>query len=220
VSGTKWRPPPPLSATCEGVRKPDVIMDYAEERPGEDWHAHGVTLKHLWVLGERKQRLVGRLRRQRWLRAVTKESRHDRPAWDVPNSAFGLDIMFVLLNVWLGGLVGLLHAQWPWTALRPSRRTVQRWAARLAPDAGPWLVAIRLACIELAAPRPLEENLPTGGIPPPVGRSRRHSNPASASQLRCSGWILQSVARALCMPIRTLLTEARRRWTTANPTTR
>jgi hypothetical protein len=82
------------------------------------------------------------------------------------------------------------------------------------------LVAIRLACIELAAPRPLEENLPTGGIPPPVGRSRRHSNPASASQLRCSGWILQSVARALCMPIRTLLTEARRRWTTANPTTR
>lgn len=200
------------------MRVIDAVLDHSEARPGPRWHAHGSTRKDLWVVDDGRLRRV-RLRKQRWRNADTGATCHDRPAWDVPGSPFGLDVVFVLIGVWLLATVGLQRVDWPWTTERPCRRTVQRWAARLAPQAARWLAAIRLACIELAAPRPLEETLPTGGIPPPTGRVRHYQNTATARQLKSSAWLITSMAHPLYMPIRTLLTEARRRWTTANPST-
>lgn len=200
-----------------GIRGDEVW--YAVERPGEGWHAHGVTLKRVWVVdGDRLRRI--RLYKQRWLHVETGATVHDRPAWDVPGSPYGLDVVFVVIGVWLLGAVGLQQTQWPWRSENPARRTVQRWAVRLAPDAPRWLAAIRLAFIDLAAPRPLEEFLPTGGIPPPKGRLEHFTNTATASQLTSSAWLLKTGAQELSKPFRTLLTEARRRWTTALPTTR
>ena len=199
------------------MRSPEAVVDYFEARPGPGWHAHGVTTKDLWVVEHDGLRRI-RLRKQRWRHAPSGRTRHDRPAWDVPGSPYGLDVVFTVIGLWLLGTVGLQRVDWPWHGDRPSRRSVQRWTRRLVPQADAWLHAIRLACIALAAPRPLEENLPTGGIPPPEGRSRRYQDTASAWRLRSSGWLLNSAARSLSKPIRTLLVEARRRWSVPVPT--
>ena len=197
------------------VRTP-VIVRYATERPGPGWDAHGSTRKNLWVLHE--QQLVPILLvKQRWLHVSTGTTRHDRPAYDVPGSPFGLDVAFFLIGHWLTSVAGLHNTDWPWSNSRPARRTLQRWLARLAPDADHWLIAIRLACIERAAPRPLEEKLPTGGIPPPA--VRRTPWTASAWRLNSSAWTLKETAQALSISTRDLLTEARRRWNHSIPTT-
>ncbi|MCB9681844.1 MAG: hypothetical protein H6733_10255 [Alphaproteobacteria bacterium] len=200
------------------MRPVEAVIVWPGRRPGLGWHAHGTTVKHLWVLhGEHLARV--QLRKPRWRHVETGVTRHDRPIWDVPGSPYGLDVVFTVVFVWLSSAVGLLRTDWPWDDDLPSRRSVQRWTRRLTPEADAWLRAIRLAAIELAAPRPLEEYLPTGGIPPPAGRSRRNPDTATAWPLHSSAWILKEAARALCKPIRTLLVEARRRWSSANPGT-
>lgn len=198
------------------MRPVEAVIVWPGSRPGPSWHAHGTTLKHLWVLDGERLAWV-QLRKPRWRHVRTGVTRHDRPAWDVPGSPYGLDVAFIVVTVWLSSAVGLLCTDWPWDDDRPSRRSVQRWARRLKPEADAWLRAIRLAAIELAAPRPLEEYLPTGGIPPPAGRSLRSPDTATAWRLQSSGWTMKEAARTLSMPIRTLLVEARRRWTSANP---
>lgn len=146
------------------MRPIEAVITWPGIRPGPGWHAHGTTLKHLWVVHDGRLAWV-QLRKPRWRDAATGETRHDRPTWDVPGSPYGLDVVFTLVNVWVSSAVGLLRTDWPWHDDRPSRRSVQRWSRCLMPEADAWLRAIRLAAIELAAPRPLEEYLPTGGSP-------------------------------------------------------
>lgn len=190
-------------------------------RPGPEWHAHGVTGKRVWVLvGLSPPRLTQmQLLKQRWRHRETGRTRHDRPAWDVPGSPYGLDVVFCVVGCWLLASTGLHATPWPWPDERPARRTVQRWLGRLAEDADTWLQAVRLALIELAAPRPLEEFLPTGGIPPPEGRTRCHRVHAPACKLRGVAWLLESAAQAPCISIRSLLVAAQRRWNEATLTT-
>ncbi len=84
----------------------------------------------------------------------------------------------------------------------------QRWLDRLRPDALRWQDAIRLAVIDRLAPRPLEEFLPTGGIPPPEGR---HQSlwPAEVWQLQRGMWLTKTATHLLDSPVHTLLVEAR-----------
>ena len=154
---------------------------------------------------------VVRLRKQRWLEVATGATQHDRPAWDVPRSPYGLDVAFLLLCTWLSGPDGLHSFSSPWPDERPARRTLQRWLRRLAPRASQWLQAIRLALLSNVAPRPLEDLLPAGGIPPP--ERGRHQQPLSAEAwaLRDGGW-LTKVAPEQGITGRSLLVEARRRW--------
>jgi len=188
---------------------------YTDERPGPGWHRHGTTSKALpGVVG--RHLVPVRLSKQRWLHVETGRTRHDRPAWDSPNAGYALDVVVLTLCAWLVTSRGLHHIDWPWDdAERPSRRTVQRWAAALAPRAPDWLQVSRKHLIDHVAPRPLEDLLPTAGIPPPEGARLRSSQGAvvSATQLRDVVWLHNHAAQALSIPIRALLVVARWRWT-------
>lgn len=192
------------------MAKPLTIR-FKGKRPGPEWHAHGTTVKWIWLFHANRIRRC-KLVKQRWKHAETGRTVHARPAWDSPHSPYGLDVVFVLIARWLLSAKGLHRVAWPWHDERPSRRSIQRWFARLAPDGELWLQAIRTAVIELVAPRHMEEILPAGGIPPPEGRARRDQVIAHAWKLRSGAWILQEAAHSLSISIRSLLVVARRRW--------
>jgi hypothetical protein len=185
------------------------------ERPGEGWHAHGWTSKGLWVVHD--DRLVWlRLHKRRWLRVETGQTCHSRPVWDVPHSPYGLDVVFCVLGAWLLAVQGLHHVAWPWSHQqpeRPARRTAQRMLRRLALDADRWLLGLRLALTDIVAPRPLEEILPTGGIPPPEGCTHVTQRSAHASKLRGAVWIANCGVQSFHISMRRLLGVARRRST-------
>lgn len=183
-------------------------------RPGPGWHAHGTTTKRILTFMEGCLARV-ELRKQRWLDRTTGRTVHDRPVYDTPGSPFGLDVVVLIFGVWLLGDAGLHAICWPWdNSPRPCRRTVQRWRAHLAPHAEDWLQRSRRRILEHVAPRPLEEMLPTGGIPPPgaVRRTRNPRDPTLAWRLREVAWFLNNVALALHIPVRSLLVVARWRW--------
>jgi hypothetical protein len=191
------------------------ILDLAfdAERPGPDWHAHGQTSKRLWVVHHDRLTRVA-LSKPRWRHAVTGVTCHSRPAWDPPHSPYGLDVVVYVLGVWLLAVRGLHHLAWPWSEAQPDRpapRTVQRMLHRLAHDADDWLLGLRLAVTDLVAPRPLEEILPAGGIPPPGGRTHVTQRCAHATTLRGAVWIANCGVRSHSISMRRLLAVARRR---------
>ena len=189
--------------------RPGVITTlflHEPQRPGPDWHAHGVTHKTLWVLHfDRLCRIT--LAKQRWRHRLTGETRHDRPIWDIPGSPYGLDVVFFLLAHWLLGVVGLHRLSWPWTDPRPSRRTVQRWRRRLTPQATDWLFALQSTLVDAVAPKSIDEILPTEGIPPPRGRVQR-DGAAQERELQSSTWLITKGAHALSISIRVILARA------------
>lgn len=182
-------------------------------RPGEGWHAHGWTSKGLWVVHlDRLVRL--KLHKRRWRHVESGTTCHSRPDWDVPHSPYGLDVTFYILGAWLLAVQGLHHIAWPWSHQhpeRPARRTAQRMLQRIAPDADRWLLGLRLVLIDLVAPRPLEEILPAGGIPPPEGCNHVTQRSARAGQLRGAVWIAKCGVQSFPISMRRLLGVARRR---------
>jgi len=191
-----------------------LTATHRDLRPGPGWHAHGTAAKLiLTVVDDRLERVL--LLKQRWLHVATGRTLHDRPVYDIPGSPFGLDVVVLVLGVWLLGDVGLHAISWPWdNTARPSRRTVQRWRAHLAPHADDWLQQSRLHILRHVEPRPLEDLLPTGGIPPPgaAWRPKGPGDTSTACRLREVAWILKNVAPSLCIPVRSLLVVARWRW--------
>lgn len=187
-------------------------------RPGPGWHRHGTTTRWLWVFdGGQLSRI--QLRKQRWLDPTTGLTGHSRPAWEEPWAAFGLGAVMAVLHAWLFATRGLHSVPWPWPTERPSRRTVQRWRARLRRRGRAWLVAIRRAAIDLLSPRPLDEIVPVGGIPPPrQGARRQNSVPQQDGHLAQGIWILTKVAQQQSIEIRTVLAEAKARWPGSTPT--
>lgn len=141
------------------------------ERPGPGCHRHGFTTKRLLLLHGTGLREV-EVHKQRWLWPDGSTS-HDRPAQDLCWARFSLVVVFSAVWTWLQSPHGLQRTPWPWAASeRPSRRTVQRWLARLLEEALDWQVAIRSAVVDQLAPRLIDEQNPAGGIPPPGGISR------------------------------------------------
>lgn len=183
------------------------------ERPAEGWHAHGWTSKRLWVVQVDRLVLLT-VHKRRWLHVETGATCHCRPHWDVPHSLYGLDVVFYVLGAWLLAVQGLHHIAWPWSEQhpeRPARRTAQRMLQRLTPEADRWLLGLRLALTDIVAPRPIEEILPAGGIPPPKGRTHNIQRSAHASKLRGAVWIANCGVQSLCISMRRLLGVARRR---------
>jgi len=189
-----------------------LVLHHEGRRPGPGWHRHGTTSKFLFVVDEGRLRLV-LLRKQRWLHVASGTTRHDRPFWDIPRHAFAMDVVVLTLAAWLVAGAGLHNTDWTWTKPRPARRTVQRWAARLAPHADAWLQQARERILDFVAPRPMEELLPAGGIPPPRRvRAFSQGNVLMAGKLRDVVWLLKNVAQSLSIPLLKLLGVARWRW--------
>lgn len=198
-------PDPP----APGLHRINGRLHYRSARPGPGWHAHGTTTQRVHIL--RDGRLTSlTLHKQRWLHVETGRTQHDRPDWLLPWSAFDIVAVFAAAWAWASSPKGLLQTPWPWASTRPSRRTVQRWWARLQAEGLAWQVAIREVLAEQLAPRPLKEMFPAG-LPPPGGGARHRKEAVKARQLTNGITLLQHGARQLSIPHATLLSQARRR---------
>jgi hypothetical protein len=190
------------------------------KRPGPQWHGHGYTTKELTLLHEHRLVAVS-VHKQRWRDTDRGATVHDRPPRDVSWARYGLAVVLAAAWCWMSGPRGLHHVQWPWSLStasteeeRPSRRTVQRWMARLLPDALGWQVAIRDVAADHLVPSTLEEMFPTGVSPPgTVARWRRR--PAQAEELSRGLVMLNECAPPCSIAWSALLVEARRRFLAA-----
>lgn len=172
---------------------------------------HGTTPKTLQVLhGVELVPMV--VHKQRW-RHRDGHTVHDRPPRDVSWSRYGLLAVFTAVWTWLDAACGLHHVAWPWGEERPSRRSVQRWLARLLPDALRWQQALREVVVDHLVPRPLEEKYPTG-LPPPGGVARWKGGSADAVRQLGRGLILQITSPVPTLSRSTLLVQARQRFST------
>lgn len=97
-------------------------------------------------------------------------------------SCYDLMAVFMALWAWVGSPAGLHRTPWPWSSPGPSRRSAQRWWARLRSDVLAWQAAIREALADHLAPRPLKEMFPTG-LAPPGGGARHRKEAVQARQL-------------------------------------
>lgn len=183
---------------------------YRGERPGPGWYGHGYTTKRLAVLVALRLVWV-EVHKQRWRDTTTGQTRHDRPPNDIPWAYYELAVVLTTVWTWMSSPRGLHHVTWPWEDDLPSRRTVQRWLARLLADALAWQAAIRAACVAHLAPSTLEEKFPTG-LPPPGTVTRWRSAAAKAGQLTRGLALLHECASTLSIPPSTLLVEAQRRF--------
>jgi hypothetical protein len=190
----------------------DDVFAWVGERPGHDWHIHGWTEVHPFVVRDgRRQRIT--LRKRRWRRADRSETCHSRPPDDL---GLGHDALLVALELWccLDTALGL-HRYVSLFEPGPARRTVQRWLARALPLAQATQQALRHALIERSEPRPVETLFP-GGLDPPEALLRRHRRDPSTACTLWRGLALLFVgASKLGLSLAPLLAEARRRTTTA-----
>jgi len=155
-----------LGLHAEGVltRSPKG-WQFAAERPGPDWHAHGTTPKTTWLLHELGLSWAT-IHKQRWLHVPSGTTVHDRPPFEVPWSCFGLVAVLLALRSWWSSSQGLLERRRLWRGRQPSRRALQRWLARLAGDGLHWHAAMREVVVDRLAPSTLEELFPAGLDPP------------------------------------------------------
>jgi hypothetical protein len=195
-----------------------LVTTYRAARPGPGWHAHGTTAKTVRIW-EDSRTIHIRVLKQRWLHVETGRTRHDRPPWDLLWARSGVDVVFLVLGAWLLGPHGVHRAETPIDP-PPVPRTAQRWLDRIRRQAASWHQAIRLALIDLLSPRPLEEIVPVGGIPPPGRRWRTPKSETvnAVSQLQHGLWLTTRGAEVLPIPVRTLLVEAMARWPGNCPT--
>lgn len=180
------------------------------ERPGPEWHGHGYTTKWLGVLVATRVVWV-EVHKQRWRDTATGRTRHDRPRSDVPWAYYELALVLTAAWTWMSSPRGLHHVTWPWEPDVPSRRTVQRWLARLLAEALAWQAAIRAAFVAHLAPSTLEEKFPTG-LPPPGTVTRWRSAARTKACQLTRGLALLQKASMLSIPPSTLLVEAQRRF--------
>jgi hypothetical protein len=189
----------------------DDVFVWKGHRPGENWHVHGWTVAHPFVVHNgRRQRIT--LRKRRWRKVDRSETCHSRPPDDL-----GLrhDALLVALELWccLDTALGL-HRYVSLFEPGPARRTVQRWLARARPLASATQQALRHALIERSEPRPIETLFPGGLSPPEALLRRSRQDPSTACTLWQGLALLFVGASKLGLSLAPLLAEARRRTTT------
>ena len=146
-------------------------------------------------------------------------TRQDRCPDEIPQLQATLLVVFLKVLAWLNATVGLHRYDELIPALEAagSRRTVQRWVARLCPDADRWQGALRVAVIERFEPRPVERLFPSGLSPPVSLRCRRWQKPQAIYSLWTGLSFLVRGAVAMTCSITALLVEAQRRLETQTP---
>jgi hypothetical protein len=190
------------------VLGPDSVWRYPAERPAPGWHGHGAYAATIADLAH--GRLVDlRVAKPRWLHPETNTTVHTEPPSDL-GVRFSALVVAVQLFAWIDAGVGVHHFESLFTDLddRPSRRTVQRWLARLLPHALVLQHHARravLACLEHRSP----DILFPGGIPPPPAvRSRPWRDPNRVDQLFRGLAMVLGAAIAVDAPAVLLVTEA------------
>jgi len=199
-----------LGLHAEGVltRSPKG-WQFAAERPGPDWHAHGTTPKTTWLLHDLGLSWAT-IHKQRWLHVPSGTTVHDRPPLEVPWSCFGLVAVLLALRSWWSSPRGLLERRRPWRGRQPSRRTLQRWLTCLADDALAWHAAMREVVVDRLAPSTLEDLFPAG-LDPPGTVARFGIHGPEVGKLWNGLEILMKAAPTLNVPWSVLLVEAHRR---------
>lgn len=151
--------------------------------------------------------------RRRWRLAGTTTTSQDRCPDEIPQLQATLLVVFLKVLAWLNATVGLHRYDEVHPALEAvgSRRTVQRWVARLCPEADRWQGALRIAVIERFEPRPVERMFPSGLSPPASLRCRRWQKPQAIYSLWTGLSFLVRGSVAMNCSITALLVEAQRR---------
>jgi hypothetical protein len=185
----------------------DGVWHYPGVRPDPEWHGNGsFGAKHLDL--DRARVVVLRVAKPRWRDPATDASVHTPPPGDLGAHYSGL-IVALQLFAWLDSAVGLHRFEALFASLddRPSRRTVQRWLARLLPRALILQHHARVTVFRVVGkPRPLDALFP-GGIPPPA-RPRPWREPGAVCQLFRGLAMVLGAAMAVSRPAALLVTEA------------
>ncbi len=197
----------------EYVQRPDGALQYDGARPGAGWHAHGYFAVGLWVLAQGVVRRVV-LYKRRWFEPALRVTCHSRPPDDPLGARSSTLVVFLALWAWLSSDAGLHRHDpvFPDIDGCGSRRTVQRWLARVRPYAMAIQQAIRLAVIERSEPRPVERLFPQGLSPPRGLLRRRWKDPRPVGRLWRALVIAIQGSLATSTPLSILLAEARGRW--------
>lgn len=185
----------------------DGLWRYPGVRPGPGWHGNGSFLASPLDL-DRERLVVLRVAKPRWRDPATNASVHTPPPGDLGLRYSGL-VVALQLFAWLDAAVGLHRFEALFHSLddRPSRRTVQRWLARLRPRALALQHHARLVVFRyIGKPRPLDTLFP-GGVPPPP-RPRPWREPGPVCQLFRGLAMVLGAALATKRPAALLVTEA------------
>lgn len=183
----------------------DGLWHYPGVRPKPEWHGNGSFVAKLRDLDDERLAVL-RLAKPRWRDPATNETVHTPPPGDLGLRYSGL-IVALQLFAWIDAGIGLHRFEALFQALddRPSRRTVQRWLARLRPRALVLQQHARGVVFRFVGkPRPLDMLFP-GGIPPPRGPWRE---PGPVAKLFRGLAMVLGAAVAKKLPAALLVTEA------------
>lgn len=153
------------------------------------------------------------MERRRWRLAGTTTTRLDRSPDEVGGVRSALLVVLVKLAAWVLSGEGLhvYEERHPALETMGSRRTVQRWLARLLPDADRVQGALRTAVVERSEPQPVERLFPGGVSPPEAIRRRRWKDPEATYSLAIGLAFLVEGAVVLSTSATVLLAEAQMR---------
>ena len=206
-----------MTAAKVYLPRPDGSFVFGGERPGDGhWHGHGYFSRALWVLRDGAIVRI-RLWKHRWRLVGTTTTCHSRSPEELPSFEASVLVVVLVLFAWLDSGQGASSRERsePIAGMQEScasRRTMQRWLHKLAPDATKIQQANRRAVIERSEPRPVEI-LFRGGLPPPKDLLRRRwKDLPSVTALWRAFAILFRGALGLDVPVALLLAEARGRW--------
>ena len=128
--------------------RPDGTWYFRGERPGPDWHAHGVLIVQPRDLRDGALPSI-RVAKQRWKNAKTGATCHSRPPDDV-GRRYTATVIALALFVWIDAGIGLLAHTRLFPAFdRIHDRTLLRWLKAAAPCGRTLQTAVRRALIDL-----------------------------------------------------------------------
>lgn len=183
----------------------DGIFYWRGQRPGPEWHAHGLLRTRPLDL-HKGQLIALRVAKQRWKNKHTGQTVHSTPPDDLGKRYTAL-VIAISLFAWLDVAAGLHRHERPFYNLdRIAPRTLQRWLHRARPDT--LQQGVRETLLDLG--HPPETLFPMGLPPPPCGR-RAWRDPAQVTKLHRGLAMALRAAVGMNRPAALLLGDARRR---------
>lgn len=186
-------------------RLTDGTLYWRGDRPGSDWHAHGLLCTRPCDL-HRGNLVDLRVAKQRWKHKQTGQTVHSVPPDDL-GKRYTAIVIAVSLFVWIDAALGLHRHQRPFVDLdRIATRTQQRWLRRARP--GALQQGLRTVLLDLGHP---PETLFPRGLPPPDRGRHAWRDPAQVCRLHRGLAMALRAAVGMDRPAAQLLGDARRR---------